>query len=104
MKKFPDTINSKNISNFSKYKLERISCYLRRDIYEFIINENFNDFFDLNSFSNKFKISAQIMKNILEPILKELLDLNWKYQITYRDTALFIFKDVPPKNCYIDGF
>ena len=79
MKEFPNCISAKNIDKFDKLKENRNICYLRDDIYEFLLSMNsenlerefydFTKFFDKNSIKNR-----EFYRDI---IIKELKEKDW---------------------------
>lgn len=106
MKNFPERLNVNNKQNFSKYNYTRNLCYLRKQIYELIIKENENDYFELDKFArNYLKNNMTIMLEMTEKIRQELKELGWNTKLSYGGTGLFIYStENPPTNCYEDGF
>ena len=104
MKQFPENLNVKNKNNFSYYLYNRTLCYLRRDIYNHMITNTENDYFDLGSFYKIYKTSSDNQLTITEVIIKELENLNWKCQTSFMGTGLFIYAIDKPNNCWGDGF
>lgn len=103
MKEFPKSLDSKNKLNFEKMHYDRGLCYLRRELYEHIIHENENNFFDLDKFNNKFLKNSDMLEKMVNIIIKELNDLGWNCKITFGGTALFIYStDKLPPSCW-DG-
>ena len=48
MKEFTSRISVSNKDNFPAYHYERTMCYMRRDIFEHIIKETENSYFELD--------------------------------------------------------
>ena len=101
MKFFPSKLNSKNKNEFELYKLDRCLCYFRRDLYEHILNNNEEIFFDLDQFSKTYSCSLDdTLKMIETDISKELNNLGWKTGLSYGNTALFVYSGEKPKSCW----
>jgi len=100
MKYFPDTISPENESLFPEIFKKRLTCYLRRDIFEFLLSRNSEqEFFDLDFFFQKFANGKKLMEELGKKMCLELEQLNWKTKMYYGGTAIFIFKNEPPVNC-----
>ncbi len=91
--------------NFRKEYIRRVLCYFRRDIYEHVLSSSENDYFTLEEFRNKYKLSTIEMLSLTGQIINELEKLGWTCKTSYNDTALFVYstKDPPPL-CFPDGF
>jgi len=102
MKNFPNKLKVENKENFEQYNYDRTIAYIRRDIYEFMIErKNENVYFDFD----KYQRNKKIIETIIETIIKELLNIGWKCKISFGGTALFIYStDIQPSSCYDDGF
>lgn len=102
MKQFPNILNLNNKNNFPVIYYNRILCYLRRNIYEHIIKEDENNYFDLDTFSIMYKIKdVNIIQNMVNTLIEELNKLGWKCKLSYGETALFIYSsDKPPPSCW----
>ena len=104
MKEFTNIINVNNKKNFPDVLFNRVICYLRRDIYEHIISQEENNYFDLDVFRIKHKLDKQKILKMVETLVKELTDLNWKCKLSFGSTALFIYStQKPPPSCWDDG-
>jgi len=105
MIEFPSRLNVKNKNKFPEYRYSRVLCYLRRDIFEHMITEDENNYFDLDTFRNKyFKRDLESMKKIEVTIIEELTTLGWKCKTSFGGTGLFIYStDEPPPSCHPDG-
>lgn len=92
MKEFPSKFNSSNVSNFKSYMYDRNMCYLRKDIYEFVlINDDVNNYFDITSFNNTYVHDTEITKKLINHVIIELKQLGWVCTLAYYDTGLFIY-------------
>ena len=105
MKNFPSSLNVNNKENFDKLRYNRFLSYLRRDVYEHIINNEEHDYFDLEKFDKNHYKNMEKSIQIVEIIVKELSELGWKCKLSYGQTALFIYStENPPKTCWDDSF
>jgi len=106
MKEFNNRLKVSNKDNFPSYHYERTICYMRRDIFEHMIRENENCYFELDKFfhNNKIKDKAS-METMSSKIMEELQNLGWKCKTSFGGTGLFIYStENPPSNCYEDVF
>ena len=71
MKEFPKKLKVSNKTQFCKYKLERVLCYLRRDIYEHIISKEETEYYDIENFNNKYLKNMSDTAIILDKIIEE---------------------------------
>lgn len=104
MKFFPKSLNPKNKEKFVDLKYGRCKCYLRRAIYEHIINHEEKEYFSLDEFNQTRVGNMKMTQKLCDDIIVELEKLDWKCKKSYGNTALFIFADKPPSNCYEEGF
>jgi hypothetical protein len=89
---FITSISIKNQEKFSQLNINRICQELRKEIYNFLISrKSEEEFFDINLYKKY---------DVLEIIYKELEKAGWKYDTSYGDTCLFIFKENKPRNCW----
>jgi hypothetical protein len=101
MKEFPKKINVKHINSFSSYLYDRELCYLRRDIYEHMIEHDENNYFNLDKLLSNRKLNS---KKMITTIIEELEVLGWKCKTSFGGTGLFIYStDNPPLLCYEDN-
>jgi hypothetical protein len=111
MKFFPETLHVeflKNKENLETIKENIITEKLRNEIYNFLIfRKDENEFFDLDKFNNDTFNSFNFGKNettfqiLNDCIMKELNNLGWKCQLSFADTALFIYStEEKPKSCW----
>jgi len=106
MKEFTSRLNISNKDNFPSYHYERTLCYMRRDIFEHIIRESEDSYFELDKFYHEHKIKDNTtMENMTSKIIEELQELGWKCKTSFGGTGLFIYStENPPPNCYDDTF
>ena len=101
MKTFPSILDVKYKDNFPDVYYNRVLFYIRRDIYEHIISEDENNYFDLEKFQKKYKLSTENRDKLCQEIVKELEKLGWKCRLSFGDTGLFIYSsENPPKSCW----
>ena len=105
MKEFPNKLNVKNKNNFQYQYINRVLCYLRRDIYDHIISNDESSYFDLDKFDRKYLNNINETEKITRKIIEELEVLGWTCVTSFGGTGLFIYsdKDNPPSNCWLDG-
>ena len=100
MKEFPHTLDVNNKDNFPKIYYKRILYYFRRDIYEHIIREDENNYFDLEKFQKQYKLTVENRDKMAKIIIEELETLGWKCKLSFGDTGLFCYSDEKPKSCW----
>lgn len=101
MKEFPSTLNVKNKEKFPEFYYDIVLSYLRRDIYEHVIKEDENNYFDLDIFQRKYNLQLENRDKMIQQIIKELEDLGWNCKLSFADTGLFIYStDKPPSSCW----
>jgi hypothetical protein len=108
MKEFPNIINVKNKNHFSLYYNNTVMCYLRKEIYEHIIREDENTYFDLDKFGRVYfenkKNREEILNKLVDDIIPEITNLGWNCKRSFGGTALFIYStEKPPPSCWDDG-
>ena len=106
MKEFNTKLCPLNKEKFFLYHYSRVLCYMRRDIYEHVIRETENSYFELDKFFLKYKIKELTdMEKMTSTIIEELKNNGWNCKTSFGGTGLFIYSsDSPPDNCYEDGF
>jgi hypothetical protein len=106
MNNFPDSINIKNKHALNEVFYDTNLNYLRKDIFEFIIKGNENDYFDLDIWCRKnINNNWNMMKRLKNVIVSELQQIGWNCKCSFGDTCLFIYStENPPSSCYEDDF
>lgn len=103
MKQFPGFLKVKNKENFATLNHERLKCYLRRDLYEHIISHEEKDYFSLDEFNKRVNNMA-LTKQLVNEVISELENLDWKCKTSFGGTGLFIYStENPPPNCFEDS-
>ena len=101
MKVFPSSLIPRNKLKFEEYRHERILCYLRQEIYEHMLKNNEEDFFDLEGFAKKYDCPIENILEMQITVSDELAHLGWKTGLSYGNTALFIYStENKPKSCW----
>jgi hypothetical protein len=105
MIKFPESLNIKNKNKFSEINYNRIISIFRQEIHDHIldkVNENENEYFDLDYFSKKYlDNNSKAMQKIVKIIMIELQELGWKSSLSFGDTGLFIYStEEKPSSCW----
>ncbi len=96
-------IKTENKGMFKTIRLKIVFDKLRKKIYEHILEENENNFFDLGKFDKKNLKNLELTLVIVKDIITELEDAGWKCKLSYGNTAIFIYStDKPPPSCW-DG-
>ena len=102
MKEFPEILHVNNKNKFEDIYNNRMISYLRQKIYEHIIREDENNYFDLDNFRQTYKIKN--IEKMTSVVIHELHSLGWKCKFSFGGTALFIYSsDNPPSSCWDDG-
>jgi hypothetical protein len=104
MKSFPETIHRDKKSDFKKINYERLIQLFRQLVYEHIIISDEENYVELDKFASTHKVSDEDFGKIVETIRDELHELKWKTEVTFGDTALFIYSDKKPKTCWFEEF
>ena len=94
MKNFPSKFNPENKDSFKVYSYERNLCYLRKEIYEYLLS-NPTDWFDLEDFNKRYVKNAQTTLEISKEIVKELEALGWRVKYLFGSTALAFEDNIP---------
>ena len=107
MKKFPNALNVDFKNNFSDIYNDMVLCKLRQDVFDHIIGESENSYFDIDKFTTSYKhadMKCVIYKQFMPEIMNELNNLGWKCKLSFGGTALFIYSsEDPPPSCWDDG-
>ena len=111
MNKFPEEIDIRNKiiieqpykKNFEDYNYNRALNLLRKEIYDLIISrKDENDYFDIDIFFKKNNYYyKENFSTIVKIVLDELSSIGWKTQLSFGDTAIFIYStDEKPSSCW----
>lgn len=108
MKEFSNILNVKNKSSFPAIFYNRVLCYFRQEIYEHIISNDENNYFDLEKCGRKHfkdhKDRVELVDRLSVTIIEELVNLGWKCKLSFGGTALFIYStENTPSGCWDDG-
>jgi hypothetical protein len=108
MKEFPNRMHVDNKDNFPQLFYDRYLCYLRRDIFELLINRNGdeNNFLCLDTWCrNNIQNRKDLMGQMRDTVIKEIEETTkWKCKLSYGGTGLFVYStDEPPSSCFEDG-
>ena len=102
MKKFPSKLLPENISLFNSYNTTRITRYLRRRIYEWMISDDFvTRCFDLQLSQGQLQ-TFKYPSHVIDSISKELNLLGWKTKIAFAYSSLYIYKEDDENPCKWD--
>lgn len=106
MKEFPRRLRVANKDQFPSYHYERVLCYLRKEIFEHMIKEYENTYFELDKFSKTYlKGDTDLINKMKDTVVAELQELGWNCKTSFGGTGLFVYStDDPPPSCHEDGF
>jgi hypothetical protein len=100
MFEFPQKCSPKNKEFFKDFQYQRNLCYLRRDVYEHILKNNEDDYFDVSGFNEKYVKDLETVVKMMETIELELKNLGWNTKLCYGNTGLYIYSTVElPVSC-----
>ena len=92
-------LKPENRKQFSKLSYNRLKCYLRRDVFEHMLNNEEKDCFYLDEFIKRVN-NEEKMTKIVDEIIPELETLGWKCKKSFGNTGLFIYStENPPASC-----
>lgn len=102
MKTFPETLNVNNKEKFPKIFYDRMICYLRRDIHEYMISrKDENEYFSVDEFNQVRVKDLDSTKKMMGELIKELESLGWNCKTSYGGTGLFVYSTKkPPASCW----
>lgn len=95
MREFPEQFVLENVDIFSDLLYERNISYLRRDIYEHVLQNDKEDSFNLQKFNDERIKDMDVTKQMANTIIEELIKRGWECALAYGCTCLYIF---PPGN------
>lgn len=104
MKDFPNKIHVDNKDNFKQINYDRNLCYLRKSVYEHVIAEDENTYFELDAWCRKYiKNDWNMMESMILTIIDELQKQGWKCKTSFNNTGLFVYSsEKPPSSCFED--
>jgi hypothetical protein len=102
MEKFPENISVSNVDLFSDLNFSRLLALLRKNIYEHLLWNDDNNFFDLDKFCKEnLKRDTDMLEKMIDIIIGELNKFGWNCKLSYGGTALFIYRTTePPPSCW----
>jgi hypothetical protein len=98
MDHFPEHLKDK--STFESTLDTLLLQKLRKQIYQHILKNKQDDFFDLELFNRKFVLNLEKTEKYSQTIINELEQLGWKTFIGYGGTALFFYDLEKPLNAW----
>jgi hypothetical protein len=103
MKEFSKKIHVDNKPNFKACMYERNMCYLRKLLYEHIMKNDENTYFQLDEFAHKYGVHKDEIEPMAHKVSAELVKLGWKCRLAFGSTGLFVYSsEEPPISCYSD--
>jgi len=102
MEKFPENISVSNVDLFSDLNFSRLLGLLRKNIYEHLLWNDDNNFFDLDKFCKEYlKRDTDMLEKMIDVIIGELNKFGWNCKLSYGGTALFIYRTPEhPPSCW----
>jgi len=89
MKKFPSKLSPSNIELFQDYYVYRQTCYLRKEIYEWMLSPSF--------FKDGERCFDLQMKgygdDIINVLCQELNDMGWKTRLAFNNSSLYVYRE-----------
>ena len=102
METFPENKVVSKVYLFKELNFNRLLGVLRNDIYEHLLWNDDNNFFDLDKFCKEhLKRDTEMLEKMKDIIIDELNKLNWNCKLSYGGTALFIYRTTEaPSSCW----
>ncbi len=97
MDRFPPDLTPSNRSGLLAMQYNHALALLRHDVFETVVSNNADNFYDLSSFKYHTHVNFKAM---VAQVRAELENLGWKTKLAYGETALFVFDGVPPSNAW----
>ena len=99
MRKISTDLNSNNKTNFVELRNLDIYNKICEDISSFLIyRKDENEYVDLDKYYTKY---GKLCFSIVEKLITQLNELNWKTKLSFGDSGLFIYStEDPPKSCW----
>ena len=115
MENFPEWLNVISRNDFGLFYKKQVTRELRKAIFLHILQYDFskkdpkgelylceNTYFELNTFWSRYPIVDSVKEEIITEITREIQKLGWKIQLTFNNTALFIFSSEKlPASCWV---
>lgn len=89
MKEFPKKIKASNLNCFKEYDTNRQKCYLRKEIYEWMISPSF---YQDNERCFDLQLKGYV-DEVIQSICEELNELGWKTRLAFNNNSLYIYKE-----------
>ena len=103
MKEFPSCFSVEHKAEFSRLNYDRLKCYLRRDIYEFVVGRKTeDDYFSIDEFNQNRVHDLDLCKKMLAEIILEIQAKGWKCCTSFGDTGLYIFSTEDPPSTFVN--
>lgn len=96
-----DKINIKNKDKFEEYNYQRLLCCFRKDIYEHMLWNKEDDFFDLEIFcKEKLKGDTEMLEKMRDTMIAELNGKGWTTTLGFAKSGLFIYSSKEPPRTF----
>ncbi len=101
MKKFPLFLKPENAKAFKALYISKTTLCIRKELFSFLIKrKSEEEYVSLNDFVNKYDLTLEEIKKIVDSLLPELSSLGWNFKYSYGDTGVFIYGKDKPKSCW----
>lgn len=101
MKEFPEKMSAKNVMQFKTLNYDRVKQYMRKEIYEFVLNRTKEEeYFALTNFNTQYLNDLTMCKKMIKELIPEIEHLGWKCKLGFGETGLFIYEKDVPQNCF----
>ncbi len=89
MKHFPTKLIPSNIDSFRDYNINRQTCYLRKEIYEWMVSPTF-----FKDGERCFDLQLKgYGEESINDVCLELNNLGWKTRLAFNNSSLYIYKE-----------
>jgi hypothetical protein len=101
MNTFPEELNVVNKESFCDLLFKENLKIMRNELYNFIINGNEQDFYDLDTFNRKYIKNINKTHEMVDILSNELKNLGWNTYLGFGGTGLYIYStEEKPKNAW----
>ena len=99
MRKIPAELNANNKETFTELRNLDILEKICEDVCNFLIHRtDENEYIDLDKYYIRY---GKLCFPLVEKIITQLNELNWKTKLSFGDSGLFIYStEDPPRSCW----
>lgn len=107
MKTFPEIFTPSLFKEQQELvKKERLKSYLRKEIYEHVLNRRgIDDYFEIDRFKQKYFTKGEnaVLQECIRDVMEELKKLGWLVGLGFGGMGLFIYVDKKPINYFANS-